>query len=99
MLYIYVCERVAACVRPARVGVCMGVHACSLAYPACNSYSPYCDAICSLSGSAIFLTFHKWHDLVNEFYHLLQVTVFYVYPPVQKGKNFLKETTLLSAEE
>jgi hypothetical protein len=36
---------------PGRLGVCMRVHACSLAYPACNAYAPYCDAICGLSGS------------------------------------------------
>jgi hypothetical protein len=30
------------------------VRACTLAYPACNSYAPYCDVICGPSGSTIF---------------------------------------------
>ena len=30
----------------ARVGVCMRVRACSVAYPACNSYAPCFDVIC-----------------------------------------------------
>ena len=38
----------------ARVGVCMQVHACSLAHTACNWYAPYCDVICGFSGSTIF---------------------------------------------
>ena len=36
------------------VCVCMPMQACSLAYPACNSYAPYCDVICDPSGSTIF---------------------------------------------
>ena len=41
----------------ARAYVCVGarqrerVSACSLAYPACNSYAPYCNVICGPSGS------------------------------------------------
>ena len=34
--------------------VCAYVRACSLAYPACNLYAPYCVVICSLSGSTTF---------------------------------------------
>jgi hypothetical protein len=36
------------------VCVCVGARACSLAYPVCNSYAPYCDIICDSSGSTIF---------------------------------------------
>ena len=51
--YIFVCMCV--CVRvPGRVGMCMRVRACSLACSTCNSHAPYCDVICSLSGSTIF---------------------------------------------
>jgi hypothetical protein len=32
----------------------MHVRECSLAYPACNMYAPYCDIICGPSGSTIF---------------------------------------------
>jgi hypothetical protein len=39
---------------PGIVGVCMVVRSCSLAYPACNAYAPYCDVICGFSGSTIF---------------------------------------------
>jgi hypothetical protein len=35
--------------------VCIRVRAFSLAYPACNYYATYCDVICGLSGSTIFL--------------------------------------------
>jgi hypothetical protein len=52
--YIFTCVRAHACLRPGRVGVCMRVRACSLAYLACNSYVPYCDFICDLSGSIVF---------------------------------------------
>ena len=31
------------------------VRVCSLPYPACNSYAPYCDVICGPSGSTAFL--------------------------------------------
>jgi hypothetical protein len=30
---------------PGRVGVCMRVGACSLAFPASNAYAPYCDVL------------------------------------------------------
>jgi hypothetical protein len=36
------------------VGVCMSMRACSLAYPACNAYTPYCDVIFDPSSSTIF---------------------------------------------
>jgi hypothetical protein len=39
---------------PGRLSVCMRVRACSLTYPACNAYAPYCDEICGLSGSTVF---------------------------------------------
>jgi hypothetical protein len=29
---------------PGSLGVSMSVSVCSIAYPACNSYAPYCDA-------------------------------------------------------
>jgi hypothetical protein len=46
------------CVR-VRAGVwtqdmCIRVRTCSLAYPACNAYAPYC-VICGLSGSTTFV--------------------------------------------
>ena len=43
-----------ACV-PGGVRVCMSVRACSLAYPAYNSYAPYCDVICDPYGSTILV--------------------------------------------
>ena len=47
--YIFVC--VCVCVRMcARTRM----RARSLDYPACNSYSPYCDVICGTSGSTMF---------------------------------------------
>jgi hypothetical protein len=39
----------------------MRVRACSLTYPACKSYEPYCDVICGPSGSTMFF----WHYLMN----------------------------------
>jgi hypothetical protein len=47
--FFFVCVRV-----PRRVGVYMRVRACSLAYPACIAYAPYCDVICGPSGSTTF---------------------------------------------
>jgi hypothetical protein len=52
-----VCVRV--CGVPERTGVCISVCACSLAYPARNSYAPYCDVNFGSSDSIIFLTFSK----------------------------------------
>ena len=53
--YLCVCVCVRARARvPERVGVCMRVHACSPACPACNAYAPYCDVICGPSGFTIF---------------------------------------------
>ena len=60
---VYVCVsacarfRLLACVR----GVFMLVPACSLAYPECNAYAPYCIFICGLSGSTPFFR----HYLIN----------------------------------
>jgi hypothetical protein len=52
---------VCVCVRVGgRVGVFMRVRACSLAYPACNAYAPYCDVICGLGLHRIFR-----HYLIN----------------------------------
>jgi hypothetical protein len=34
--------------------VCMRIRACSLAYPACHAFAPYCDVICGPSVFAIF---------------------------------------------
>ena len=65
--YIFVCVR--ACVRnacvciPGRFDVSMCMRACSVAYPACNAYTPCCDVICSPSGSTMCSAlFHKRHD-------------------------------------
>ena len=61
--YIFLCVCVRACARdcvhagiwePGSLGVSMSVSACSIAYPARNSYTPNCDAICGLSGSTRF---------------------------------------------
>ena len=65
--YIFVCVCVCvsarACLRVLEIvgvcmRVCMRVCACSLAYPACNSYAPCCDVICGtlalLSLSTLF---------------------------------------------
>ena len=41
---MYICARLRA---PMRVGECRRVRACSLVYPSCNSYAPYCD-ICHI---------------------------------------------------
>ena len=47
-----ICVCVCVCIRASgRVGVCMRVRACSVAYPACDSYEPYSDGI---FGSTIF---------------------------------------------
>ena len=62
--YIFVCAR--ACVRA--YGQAHGRYhaqrACSLAYPACKAYVPYCDVICDSSGSTVFFQTlsHKRHD-------------------------------------
>ena len=37
-----------------RVRVCESPGACSVRYQACYVYAPYCDVICSPSGSTIF---------------------------------------------
>jgi hypothetical protein len=60
--YLYVCS--CACVRvPGSLGMFMRVRACSLAYPACNAYAPYCDVICGPSRANIFSTLsHKWRE-------------------------------------
>jgi hypothetical protein len=52
------------CVRVSeRVGVRMRVRAFNLAYPACNSYAPYCDVILDHLAAPYFSTFsHKRHD-------------------------------------
>jgi hypothetical protein len=43
--------------------LCVLVRACSLAYPACNTYAPYRDVIWGSSGSTAFSTLsHKRHD-------------------------------------
>ena len=49
--YLFVCARERGYVRE-----CPGSwpRACSLVYPACNAYAPYCVAICGLSGSTKF---------------------------------------------
>jgi hypothetical protein len=56
-----------ACVwMPGFVGVCMSVRVCSLAYPACNAYTPYCNVICGPLWLHYFSTFsHKQRDLKN----------------------------------
>jgi hypothetical protein len=49
--YLSVC----ACMwLPERVGVCMRLYACILAYPARKAYAPYCDVICGPLMSTIF---------------------------------------------
>ena len=59
--YIFVC--VCARAPPGRIGVCMRMRACSLAYPAYNSYAPYCDVTCGPWGSTTFSTLcHKQYD-------------------------------------
>ena len=56
--YLLICVCVRACMWITwRAGVCMRIRACSLAYPACNAYAPYCDVICGPSGSTILLDF------------------------------------------
>ena len=39
---------------PGRLGVCMRVRACSLAFPSFNTHAPCCDVMCVSSGSTIF---------------------------------------------
>jgi hypothetical protein len=51
------CERAhvrCGCV-PGRLGFYMCVRACTLAYSAFNAHAPYCDVICGVCGSIIFL--------------------------------------------
>ena len=51
-----------------RVGVLIHVRACSLAYPACNSYTPYCKVICGFSGPPYFsILSHQRHDFRKKF--------------------------------
>jgi hypothetical protein len=45
-IFVRVCMRTCAFVR---------TRACSLDYPACNSYAPYCDVICGLCGTSKFV--------------------------------------------
>ena len=53
--YLSVCAWVRAFVRVlGRMGVCMRVRPCILAYSACNTYAPYCDVICGHFASTIF---------------------------------------------
>ena len=55
LTYLYVRVRARACARARRrVHARAWVHACSLAYPACNSYASNCDFICGLSDCTIF---------------------------------------------
>jgi hypothetical protein len=63
-VFVCVCVRARAFVRvPGGVGVCMCMSACSLAYPACHSYAPYCDVILARRSPQYFSTFsHKTHD-------------------------------------
>jgi hypothetical protein len=54
---LHICVFVCVCTRarvPGHVGVCTLVRACSLVYPAYNSYAPYRDVICVPFGSTIF---------------------------------------------
>ena len=43
---------------PGRVGVCMRVRECCLAYPACKAYALYYEVICDPSGSTIFFVIY-----------------------------------------
>ena len=52
--YWSVCSRVRV-----GVGVRMRIHAFSLAFPACNAYAPYCEAICCPSSTKFFDISHK----------------------------------------
>jgi hypothetical protein len=74
--YVRVCVCVCVCgLVPEPVDVCLRVLACSLAYPACDSYAPYCDVICGPSGSTTLS--HKWHDFrKNIIEHKMCVLVF-----------------------
>jgi hypothetical protein len=51
-LCVHACVRACVLQVPGRVGVCMRVRACSLAYPASNMYAPYCDVI---FGPSVFI--------------------------------------------
>ena len=54
-LLVCVCMHERACKWvPGRVGVCLHIHACSLANPACKACAPYCDVICGPSVSTTF---------------------------------------------
>ena len=41
------------------------VHACSLAYPACNAYAPYCDVCCGPSGFTTYSA--RFSEKVTEY--------------------------------
>jgi hypothetical protein len=43
---LYICVWGGGVLVPRIVRLCMCVRACILAYPACNSCTPYCDIIC-----------------------------------------------------
>ena len=43
--------------------MCMRVLACSLIYPTCNAYAPYCNVFCGPSGSTTFSAIsHRQYD-------------------------------------
>ena len=56
--YIFLCVCVCVCggevMVPRRMGVCICVRTCRLAYPPCNAHASYSIVICGLSGSTIF---------------------------------------------
>jgi hypothetical protein len=54
-LCVYACASLSV---PGRVVVCMCVLACSLNYPAYNSYAPYCKVIRDPSGSTIIFRYY-----------------------------------------
>jgi hypothetical protein len=66
IIYLSVCVCACAWVRGC-------VHACSLAYRACNMYEPHCDIICGPSGSTTFL------DIISQMAQFLRKSI--------EGKN------------
>ena len=63
--------------------MCMLARACSLAYPACNAYAPYCVVICDLSGFTkffnIILQTARFSENVIEYkIHILNLSTSFV---------------------
>jgi hypothetical protein len=90
VLHICVCVCVCVCVCmqvfvhvPRCTDMCMHRHTRSLAYPACNSYVPYCDVICGPSVYTTFFNIISYTVLFSEkvIEHKRCVSIFFIILP------------------